>query len=101
MEKLRVVVSFKLKEKDIAFASVKLRKFVLEARKQSGCLDFEFVKSEDTPNLFFFLELWEDPDSNHQHIRSENFRTFAPFFATHFETLKVNRSHSLLNETAA
>lgn len=101
MKDLRVIVSFKLKEKDLDIASTLLSKFVLAAREQSGCVSFEFVKSADQANSFFFLEHWENEQANQHHIRSENFRRFAPFFATYFEKLKVSRSYSFLNETSS
>lgn len=100
MRKLRVIVSFKLKDKDIDTASIQMTQFVQAARKQSGCLSFDFVRSEDHPNHFFFLEIWGSEADNLQHIRSDYFRKFAPFFATHFEKLKVDRVYSFLNNKA-
>ena len=44
-----------------------IQKNAQETRKEPGCLRFDVLRSQDTPNEFFFYELYKDPSAIDYH----------------------------------
>ena len=91
MDVIRVVVLFKLKKQDRNFVTTYLKTFAKDAKILPGCLDFKLLKGTDDENEFSFVETWDREESFLAHTQSENFRSFAPFIATHFSELTVHK----------
>ena len=46
---------------------------LLEAsRKESGCIRYNLVKSDSTPNEFWVLEEWKDNEAFAYHLQTEH-----------------------------
>ncbi len=91
MDAVRVIVLFKLKKRDRDFVTTYLKTFARNARALPGCLDLRLLESAEDENEFSFVEIWDSEESFQAHTQSENFRSFAPFIATHFSELTVHK----------
>ena len=95
MKTVRVIVSFKLKDRDLDYATTYLSEFAKSSRSDPGCLSYEFLRDQEDKNQFCFVELWESEEAVLAHTSSAYFKEFAPFFATHFEQLNVKQMSSI------
>ncbi len=99
MDKVKVIVSFKIKNEDMDFAIEYLKEFVRQTQKSSGCISADFLKDNANENQFYFIEEWKDKNALTTHVQSDYFKEYAPFFAFHFEELTVRQMTSLIEKT--
>lgn len=91
MKNIRVIVSFKIKDNDIECAVQHLKEFIKESRLEIGNLSMEVLKSTESKNQFWFVELWESEEAVLKHTRSEHFKIFAAFFIHHMQEINVKQ----------
>lgn len=91
MNKIRVITTFKLKNNNDKYASYYLKEFAANSITEPGCLNFEFLCSQEMKDQYTFLELWENESAAHEHTQSENFKEFAIFFSNHLKEFDVKK----------
>jgi (4S)-4-hydroxy-5-phosphonooxypentane-2,3-dione isomerase len=53
-----------------------------ETRKESGCLRFDVLRSQDNPSVFFFYELYTGPEAIDHHKMQPHYNLWADFKAS-------------------
>jgi len=53
-----------------------------ESRKEPGCVRFDVLRSQDSPNQFFFYELYEDATAVEYHKTQPHYNKWADFKAS-------------------
>mmetsp|Transcript_1094 Transcript_1094/g.2212 ORF Transcript_1094/g.2212 Transcript_1094/m.2212 type:complete len:140 (+) Transcript_1094:58-477(+) len=53
-----------------------------ETRKEPGCLRFDVLRSQDSPNEFFFYELYTGPSAIDHHKKQPHYNLWADFKAS-------------------
>ena len=91
MNNVRVIVSFELKKEDIDFSIEYLKEFVRLTNNNPGCIISEFWRDNANENHFYFIELWKDKNAVIEHVQSDYFKEYAPFFAYNFDDLHVRQ----------
>ena len=99
MDKVKVIVSFKIKNEDMDFAIEYLKEFIRQTKQDPDCISSDFLKDNANENQFYFVEEWKDKNALNAHVQSDYFKEYAPFFAFHFEELTVRQMTNLTEKT--
>lgn len=73
---LTLVAYLQAKPDRVADLEKILHGFVEPTRKEDGCIEYHFHRSNDDPNLFMFYENWESKAHLDKHLETSYLKSF-------------------------
>ena len=59
-----------------------IEKNAVETRKEPGCIRFDVLRSQESPNQFFFYELYQNAAAIDHHKKQPHYNLWADFKAS-------------------
>ena len=73
---LSLIAYLNAKPKKVKELEKILHSFVEPTRKEPGCIDYHFHRSDDNPNQFVFYENWRSRKDLDEHLKMPHLKTF-------------------------
>ena len=79
---LKVVASQKVMEDKVEQFVELAKELVVASKAEERNIDYSLNRKVDDPNVYCFIEVWEDKDALDAHMASEHFQRIAPRLGT-------------------
>ncbi len=93
---LVLLVKIQVKEDQMEPVQKTLREIMAAVKGEDGCLYFDLLESEQSPNQLTIYEIWETKDHWQTHLQAPHMETFNGLVQNAFDSLDIQELKHLL-----
>lgn len=83
MSEIRILAGMEVEAADKDALLALMRDVVAESRKETGCIQYDFVENLQNPLSFCVVETWASQKAIDEHNATPHFARLGEFFASH------------------